>query len=1069
MSGRIKGITIVLDGDATGLQKALREVESETKKTQTSLKDVNRLLKLDPSNTQLLAQKQKLLQQEISTTKQKLDVLKKANEQASGSVKNYDAWKKAYEPIGQEIDKTKKKITDLKTKMSEMEKSGKVDTEEYKQLQTELTKSTSHLKELKAQAKAVSDEFGNPISTEQYDAIQREIAETEQQLKKLEETAGSSSAKLSAMSEKAKTVSEKTTEVGKKLLPVSAGIAAVGAAAVKTSAEFDSSMSNVEAISGATGSDMEKLRDKAREMGAKTKFSAQEAGDAMGYMAMAGWKTKDMLNGIDGIMNLAAASGEDLAQTSDIVTDGLTAFGLSAKDSGRMADVMAAASSNANTNVSLMGETFKYCASVAGSMGYSMEDVSVAIGLMANAGIKGSMSGTALKNLFTNMAKPTDDMSKAMEVLGVSLDDGNGHMKSFKEVMDDLRSGFGQIKIPQEEYNKQLKKLNTLHEDGTLTDKKYNKALEELTTRAYGAEGAEKAKYASMLAGKESMAGLLAIVNASTEDYDKLTNAIYGADGSAQKMADTMNNNLSGQLTILKSALQELAISIGEILMPYLLKAVKWVQDLVGKLNAMSDTQKKVVVVIGLIVAAVAPLLLTIGKVAGSISAILNLASKLSTATNVISMIEKLQGVLKAFFAFLAANPIVLIITGIVVAIVLLYTKCEWFRNGVNTILTTILNVVKTVGTWIVTFFTQTIPSAFQAVISFFQSIPEWWNSLWTGIGTFFTNIWQGIINNPVIKSVANMVISLWKNAAETLSGIWDGIKTVASNAWELLKNIILGPVLIVIDLVTGDFKSLKSDLANIWKNISQAGKGIWNGLKQILGSIVSGMVKQILILIRGMKETAVSICSAIKDGLFSIFSKAKELVVNVVKNMKEAVVNGIKNMVNGIKERAKNIGTTIIDGFKSAIDFLKNLPSQALQWGRDFIDGLVNGIKNSISKVTDAVKGIGNKIRANLHFSVPDEGPLKDYESWMPDFMEGLSQGIMNNIPKIQKAVSQVAKELQITTVSGNSKSKLTADMDYRKLYQAVKSGVSNNDQKIVMDGRVVGRTLRGRGVVFQ
>ena len=249
------------------------------------------------------------------------------------------------------------------------------------------------------------------------------------------------------------TIGGKITGAGKTLtMGLTAPILGAGAAAVKTTADFDKSMSQVKAVSGATGEDFDALRNKAREMGATTKFSASDAADAMNYMAMAGWKTNDMLGGISGIMDLAAASGEDLATTSDIVTDALTAFGKSADDSGHLADVMAAASSNANTNVSMLGESFKYVAPLAGAMNYSMEDTSVALGLMANAGIKASQGGTSLRTVLTNMLNPTDEMAKAMDDLGISLQNEDGSMKSLHDVMVDLRSGFGDLKISQEEF-----------------------------------------------------------------------------------------------------------------------------------------------------------------------------------------------------------------------------------------------------------------------------------------------------------------------------------------------------------------------------------------------------------------------------------------------------------------------------------------------------------------------------------------------------------------------------------------------------------------------------------------
>lgn len=310
--------------------------------------------------------------------------------------------------------------------------------------------------------------------------------------------------------------------VGNAMTKVAGKVGEIGTAAIKVGMTFEAEMSKVSAISGATGDELSSLTDKAKEMGAKTKFSATESAQAMEYMAMAGWKTEDMLNGIEGIMNLAAASGENLATTSDIVTDALTAFGLSAQDSTHFADVLAAASSNANTNVSMMGETFKYVAPVAGALGFSVEDCGVAIGLMANSGIKAGQAGTSLRQMLSRLTKPTKEVQTAMNTLGLSLTDSVGNVKSLDTVMSDLRSGFS------------------------------------------GLSKAEQTQIATSLAGQEAMSGLLAIVNASDEDFNKLKNSIYNADGAAAEMAATMQDNLAGQITILKSGLEGLGISIYE-------------------------------------------------------------------------------------------------------------------------------------------------------------------------------------------------------------------------------------------------------------------------------------------------------------------------------------------------------------------------------------------------------------------------------------------------------------------------------------------------------------------------
>lgn len=338
--------------------------------------------------------------------------------------------------------------------------------------------------------------------------------------------------------------------------PVVQGASLIGASfgvadSVNSFQDFESMMSQVKAISGATGEEFEALKTKAQEMGASTKFTATESAEAFNYMAMAGWKTNAMLDGISGIMNLAAASGEDLGTTSDIVTDALTAFGLQASDSTHFADVLAQDSANANTNVGMLGESFKYVAPVAGAMNYSVEDTSLALGLMANASIKGSMAGTSLKTSLANMAAPTKSMSEAMEKYGISLTDSEGNMKSLKGVMDNLRSSLG------------------------------------------GLSETEQTAAASTIFGKESMAGMLAIINASTQDYNKLAEAVNNADGASQDMADTMLDNLKGSFTLMQSAIEGTENALGERLSPYLRGIADGIADampaVTEKINGIMD------------------------------------------------------------------------------------------------------------------------------------------------------------------------------------------------------------------------------------------------------------------------------------------------------------------------------------------------------------------------------------------------------------------------------------------------------------------------------------------------
>ena len=298
--------------------------------------------------------------------------------------------------------------------------------------------------------------------------------------------------------------------------------AAIGTYSVKTGMDFESQMSTVKALSQASDSEMNELNKTAQHLGATTVWTAEESGKAMEYMAQAGWNTKKIVDAVPATMDLASASGEDLGEVSDIVTDSMTAFSLKAKDAGHFTDVLAEASAASNTDVGKLGESFKYAAPLAGSLGYNIEDTSFALGLMANNGIKASQAGTSMRSWLTRLAKPTKESSIAMKKLGLSLVDSNGKMKPLKTIIDETRKSFN------------------------------------------GLTKSQKAEYASMLAGKTGMSGLLAIVNSTNKDYKNLYESIQECDGAAKEMADTKLDNLEGDVTLFKSALDGAGLTIYE-------------------------------------------------------------------------------------------------------------------------------------------------------------------------------------------------------------------------------------------------------------------------------------------------------------------------------------------------------------------------------------------------------------------------------------------------------------------------------------------------------------------------
>lgn len=874
MASRIQGITVEIGGDTTKLSTALSKVNKEIRDTQSQLKDVNKLLKLDPGNTDLMAQKQKLLTQAISETKEKLDALKLAGQQANEALAKGE------------------------------------------------------------------------ISQSQYDALQREIVETEKALEELEKQADKSAValqKIGATGEKLKSVGSSIEGVGKKLMPVTVAVGGLGAAAVKVAADFDSGMSQVAAVSGATGKELDALREKAREMGAKTKFSASEAAEAMNYMAMAGWKTGDMLDGIEGIMNLAAASGEDLATTSDIVTDALTALGLSAKDSGHFADILAAASSNANTNVSMMGETFKYCAPVAGALGFTAEDTAEAIGLMANAGIKSSQAGTAMRTMLTSLTGEVTFVGDAFGELTIQTTNTDGSMRSLGEILADCRVAFSQM------------------------------------------SESEQAANAEALVGKNAMSGFLAVMNAAPADIEKLNNAITNCDGTAEKMAETMQDNLAGQLTILKSQLEELAISIGEILMPSIRQIVGWIQGLVDWLNGLDEGTKKIIVTIALVAAAVAPVLIVIGKVVGAIGTIMTVIPQIAGAiSGVVGFVS--GTVIPAITAVVAAiGWVPIAIAAVIAIIVLLWNKCEWFQDAVTAV-------------W--------------------EAVKSATITAWNAIGTFLTNLWSGIVQTgkAAFQGLASFFTACWQGIRNMFTTVLTAISTFFSTIWNAIRTTVVTVGTTIQTFLTTSWTAIKMVITTILTAIQMVFTTVWNAIKAVVTAVVSAIQSFITTAWNTIKSVVTVVMNAIRFVVSDAWNNVKAVTSSVLNAVKSAVSTVFNSVVSSIRTAMGNVYSTIVSGFNRAVSFITGLASSAFRWGADLINGIVNGIRSCIGNVVSAVSDVANAIRSHLHFSVPDEGPLTDYESWMPDFMKGLAQGIEKSKGLVKRAVEGVAADMVIS-----------------------------------------------------
>ena len=652
-------------------------------------------------------------------------------------------------------------------------------------------------------------------------------------------------------------------------------IVGVGAAAVKTATDFEAGMSEVKAISGATGSEFDALREKAIEMGAKTKFSASDSADAFKYMAMAGWDASAMMDGIAGVMDLAAASGEDLATTSDIVTDALTAFGLQASDSAHFADVLAQASSKSNTNVGLMGETFKYVAPVAGALGYSVEDTAVAIGLMANSGIKGSQAGTALRSTITRLAKPVGEAKDAVEQLGISITNADGTMKPLSQTMLELREKFA------------------------------------------GLTEEQKAQYAAMLAGQEGMSGLLAIVNASDEDFQKLTDEINNSNGAAQDMADIMMDNTAGAIEQLKGALESAGILIGEKLTPYIRQLAEWITGLVEKFNSLSEGEQEQIVKLGLILAAIGPVLLIFAKVISVVTTVMRVFRLLGTT---MTAIKTSVDLVKAGYTGLATQMggIPKLVAGI--------------STGFGGMLAPIMAIVAVVATLIGAFVTL-----WKTNEDFRNKMTEIWNSIKTSIDNFFDGVVERI--NALgfdFENITEVIKTVWFALCDVLAPVFEGVFNTIAIVLDGVLNQILSVMDIFIGLFTGNWEQLGEGVKGVVSGIVELFANLGSNILSMIGDIGSEILNKL-----GLEKAAEGFQNFF-DTLSDLFGQIPELLSGaisvIVSFFTETIPNAFNSAIEAIQGFVDNVieffTVTVPEAFNTFVnETIPNAINSIVQW----------------------------------------------------------------------------------------------------------------------------------------
>ncbi|HEL0548249.1 TPA: phage tail tape measure protein [Streptococcus equi subsp. zooepidemicus] len=953
MANRIKGITVEIGGDTTKLQTALKTVNTQIKSTQSALKDVEKLLKLDPTNTTLLAQKQKLLTQAIGETKEKLATLKTAAEQAN------------------------------------------------EQLQK------------------------GEITQEQYDALQREIAETEAELKKLEAQASTTNQTLSKIGEvgsKVESFGNGMVNVGKKVSVASAAVTAMGGAAVKTAADFESSMSQVQATMGITKDSMstldgqsvntmDALSDLAKEMGSKTAFSASECAEALNYLALAGYDTQEMADTLPTVLNLAAAGGIDLASASDMVTDAMSALGMETSEADTMVDQMAKTASSTNTSVSQLGEGILTIGATAKTIKGGTAELNTALGILANNGIKGSEGGTKLRNVILSLQNPTDKAASTMDALGVSVYDSEGNMRSLNDILGDL-----------------------------------NTSMDGMTAE-------EKANIISNIFNKADLSAVNALLANTGDTWDELQTSIENSGGAAQQMADTQLDNLNGQLTILKSAVEGFAISIGEALLPMVKNIVTKIQDFVTWLNNLDEGTKQVIVKIGLFIAALGPALVIMGTVISKVGVAMQAFSKLGLKiTSLVSNAGGISGVFsKAGAAIMGINPVVIAVVAIIAvligAFVHLWNTNEEFRDKIIAIWERIKSVFSG--------FAQGIVDRLNALGFDFQNFKEVVSAIWEGLCNFLAPVFEGVFTQianilegvlGVITGIIDVFIGIFTGNWEQ---VWTGVKEIFGSVWDFIKNTFTNYMTViqgVADVVLGWFGTswnevwtgIRDFFVNLWTGIVEFFTGLWEGIKNVvqtaimfIAALFEAAVEIITLPFRfiweNCKEIIIAVWDAIKEKVSTVINAVSTVIStvltaiqtvfstvwNAIKTVVTTVINAIKTTVTTVFNAIKTTATTVWNAIKTAI----TTPINAV---KTTVSTVFNSVKSTVSSVFNSIKSTATSVWNGIKTAIttPIEA-AKNKVKGVVDAIKGFFSGMHISLPHIKLPHFKVSGSLSIAPPS--------------------------------------------------
>lgn len=972
---RIKGITIEIGGDTSGLQKALSDVNGKIKSTESQLKDVNNLLKLDPSNTVLVAQKQALLSEAVADTAEKLDSLEAAQKDVTAALEAGEIGQEQYMAFQREVEETRVTLARYQTELDGLSAD-----------QERLATNTERLNKLFDATGTSVDDYADILGSRLVTAIKNGSASSDQLKQAIEKIGRSATGGKADINQL--TAALDTVDDGQAIQNLIQELKEAGNQADNTSEQLEN-MGNTLAggVMLEAADQLSAVGDKITELGGKAADAFTETQDATvkasTYFAETGDAAKQTADVIKDVY------GQGVGDSMDSVSDAVITVKENIKDLDQA--TLTNLTEQALTLESMYGkdmsETLRGVNALMTQFGLDAQTAMDYVVTGTQNGLdKTNELGDNLSEYSGKFAQAGYSAQEYFQLLQNGLDGGAYNLDKVNDAINEVTTRLvdGTIADSIGSYSTKTQELFAAWQQGGATQKDViNSIVADIAGCTNQQEALNMAATAFGTMAEDGNAKFITSLTTMGSTYDSVT-------GSAQNMY-SQSTTEAQKFEATQRQLQQALVPVGEALMslandilPPVAAAIQTVGDF---FNNLPGPIKNFVIILGALIAAFTALAPAIAAVAIAVTAL---------EVPLLPIIGIIAGVAAA-------------IAGIIAIVQNWGAITEWFGN----VWAAVKEKCSQIWTAICAFFTETIPAAWDSLVAKFQAIPEWWSGIWTQVKTFFENTWNAIMQNPVVQTIVTTIQTLFQNLVSTLQGIWSGLTQIASGAWELLKNTILAPVLLLIDLVTGNFTQLASDAQNIWNNIKNAAAQIWSGIKQVVSSIASGLANGVKIAITGLQNALSSIWSAVKNAASNAWNGIKSFVVNTANNLKQAAVNAFNNLVSGIRNALSSLGSVVRNGFQSAISFITSLPSRALQWGADFINGIARGIRNAIGNVTSAVSSVASKIRSFLHFSVPDEGPLTEYESWMPDFMKGLAKGINQSKKIVTDAVSKLSEEM--------------------------------------------------------